>query len=66
MSRELALRGTYASSGEYRTCVDLVASGQIDVLPLVSATLPLAQGPQAFDRLYRGDEKDLLKIILNP
>ena len=66
ISRELTLRGTYASSGEYRDAVDLVASGQIDVRPLVSATLPLSQGPQAFDRLYRGEEVELIKIVLEP
>lgn len=66
VSRELTLRGTYASSGEYRQAVELVASGKIDVLPLVSATLPLAQGQAAFDRLYGGEEVDLLKIILKP
>ena len=66
VSRELTLRGTYASSGEYRQAVDMVASGRIDVLPLVSATLPLSQGQTAFDRLYGGDEEDLLKVILKP
>ena len=66
ISRELTLRGTYASSGEYRDAVDLVASGQIDVRPLMSATLPLSQGPQAFDRLYRGEEAELIKIVLEP
>ena len=66
IARELTLHGTYASSGEYRDAVDLVASGQIDVRPLVSATLPLSQGQEAFDRLYRGDEAALLKIVLEP
>ncbi len=66
ISRELTLRGTYASSGEYRDAVDLVASGQIDVRPLLSATLPLSEGPHAFDRLYRGEEAELIKIVLEP
>ena len=64
-SRELTLRGTYASSGEYRTCVGLVAAGRLDVLPLVSERLPLAAGPAAFERLHRGEE-ELLKIVLLP
>ena len=66
VSRELTLRGTYASSGEYRDAVDLVASGRIDVRPLVNATLPLSQGQHAFDRLYRGEEAALIKIVLEP
>ena len=66
VSRELTLRGTYASSGEYRRAADLVTADRIDVMPLVSATLPLSQGQQAFDRLYRGGEAELIKIILEP
>lgn len=65
ISRELTLRGTYASSGEYRTCIDLVASGRIQVEPLISKTLPLAEGQHAFDRLYTNTE-NLVKIILEP
>ncbi len=65
ISKELTLRGSYASSGEYRECVDLVASGKVAVMPLVSEVLPLSSGGKAFDRLYAGRE-DLIKIVLNP
>lgn len=65
VSKELSLVGTYTSSGEYRQALDLVASGRIDVLSIVSEVLPLAEGPQAFARLLAGHE-DLLKIILTP
>ena len=65
ISKELTLRGSYASSGEYRDAVDLVASGQIDVLRLVSETAPLADGQRAFDRLREG-ERGLMKIVLEP
>jgi L-iditol 2-dehydrogenase len=65
ISKELTLTGSYASSGEYRRCIDLVASGQVDVLPLVSEVLPLSEGQHAFDRLHAGQE-DLLKIVLTP
>ena len=65
ISKELTLRGSYASSGEYRDAVDLVASGQIDVLRLVSESAPLAEGQRAFDRLREGEEA-LMKIVLEP
>ena len=39
--------------------------GGVDVAPLISATAPLEEGPQWFERLYRGDE-DLMKVILQP
>jgi L-iditol 2-dehydrogenase len=65
VSKELSIRGSYASSGEYRACMDLVASGQVQVMPLVSEVLPLSEGQRAFDRLYQA-EAGLIKIVLNP
>jgi len=65
ISRELTFTGSYASSGEFRDCIELVASGKINVKPLISDVLPLEEGPGAFDRLLKGEE-NLLKIVLEP
>ena len=65
VSRELTFTGSYASAGEFKTCIDLIASGKINVEPLVSEILPLADGPAAFERLLKAEE-DLLKIVLQP
>lgn len=65
VARELTIIGSYASSGEFRDCIDLVASGRINVEPLISDVLPLRDGPQAFERLLKADE-NLLKIVLEP
>jgi len=65
VSRELTFTGSYASSGEFRDCIELVASGKINVELLISDILPLKEGPGAFDRLLKAEEK-LLKIILEP
>jgi L-iditol 2-dehydrogenase len=65
VAREHTFTGSYASSGEFRDCIDLVASGKIDVEPLVSDVLPLKEGPDAFDRLLKAEE-NLLKIVLEP
>lgn len=65
VSRELTFTGSYASSGEFRTCISLIASGRINVAPLVSEVLPLKDGPAAFKRLLDGKE-NLLKIVLEP
>lgn len=65
VSRELTFTGSYASSGEFRTCIDLIASEQIKVGPLVSEVLPLKDGPSAFRRLLEAKE-NLLKIVLEP
>jgi L-iditol 2-dehydrogenase len=65
VSRELTFLGSYASSGEFRACIGLIAEGKIDVGPLISEVLPLSEGPGAFKRLLEGQE-DLLKIVLEP
>ncbi len=65
VSRELTFTGSYASAGEFRTCIGSIASGQMNVEPLISEVLPLKEGPAAFKRLLDGKE-NLLKIILEP
>jgi L-iditol 2-dehydrogenase len=65
VTRQLRLQGSCASSGEYPQCIDLLASGAIQVESLISAVAPLAEGPQWFDRLYRR-EGNLMKVILTP
>ena len=65
VARELTFTGSYASSGEFRDCIDLVATGKINVEPLISDVLPLKDGPSAFERLLKAEE-NLLKIVLEP
>ena len=65
VTRELTLIGTCASAGEYPACLELIAGGQINVTEFISATPPLAEGAQWFERLYAG-EKGLMKVLLKP
>jgi len=65
VTRELTLIGSCASAGEYPRAIDLIASGAIRIVPLISAVAPLADGPQWFERLYAG-EPGLMKVILQP
>lgn len=65
VTREITLNGTCASCGEYGACLDLIASGKVNVDALISAAAPLAQGAQWFNRLY-SREKGLNKVILTP
>jgi L-iditol 2-dehydrogenase len=65
VTRQLRLLGSCASAGEYRECIDLMASGSIDVEPLISAVAPLSEGPDWFNRLY-AREPGLMKVILQP
>jgi L-iditol 2-dehydrogenase len=65
VTRELTLIASCASAGEYPRAIQLLASGAIDVAPLISAVAPLADGQHWFDRLHAA-EPGLMKVILNP
>jgi L-iditol 2-dehydrogenase len=65
VSRQLRLQGSCASSGEYPTAIELLASGKIQVKPLITAVAPLADGPRWFERLY-AREPNLMKVVLTP
>jgi Threonine dehydrogenase and related Zn-dependent dehydrogenases len=65
VTRQLKVQGSCASAGEYPQCLDLIASGQINVDPLISKVAPLEEGNEWFQRLYRKDP-NLMKVILKP
>jgi L-iditol 2-dehydrogenase len=65
VTREVTLVGNCASAGEYPRALELVASGAVRVAPLINAVVPLAEGPQWFDRLY-AREAGLMKVVLQP
>ncbi len=65
VTREITVYGSCASAGEYGEAVAAVASGKIQVEPLISAVVPLADGASWFARLHRNDE-GLLKVLLKP
>jgi L-iditol 2-dehydrogenase len=62
---EINVRGSCASRGDYPACLDMIARGAINVDALISATAPLSDGAQWFQRLYE-KEKGLVKVILTP
>jgi L-iditol 2-dehydrogenase len=65
VTRELTIYGSCASRGEYPDCLDLLAKGVLRADPLISASRPLSEGSDWFDRLYRRDAS-LMKVILKP
>ena len=65
VTRELKLVGSCGSSGEYPRCIELMASGQIKVSPLISQVTTLDRGPEFFQRLYK-HEPELLKVVVQP
>jgi L-iditol 2-dehydrogenase len=65
VTRELTLIGTCASCGEYPACLDLIASGKINVTEFISAVVPLEDAAGWFHRLQNG-EPGLMKILVKP
>ena len=48
-AKELELRGSFRFHAEYFTAVALMRAGRLDVTPLITQTLALAQATEAFD-----------------
>lgn len=65
VTRQIRLQGSCASNGEYPQCIDLMARGIINVMPLISAIAPLSEGASWFTRLY-ANEPGLGKVVLCP
>jgi L-iditol 2-dehydrogenase len=65
VTRQIRLQGSCASAGEYPRAIELLASGAINVKPLITAIAPLEDGPQWFARLH-AREPNLMKVILTP
>jgi L-iditol 2-dehydrogenase len=65
VTREISLRGTCGCNGEYPQCIDLMNRGIINVKPLITAKISLADGPQWFERLHAGDPEQM-KVVVQP
>ena len=64
-TNEITLYSTYASLGEYPTCLDMIARGSINVNSLISETPNLADGAHWFQTLCDG-KSSVLKVLLMP
>jgi L-iditol 2-dehydrogenase len=65
VSRQLRLQGSAASAGEYPACIEMLARGEINLDPLITAVAPLEEGPRWFERLH-SREPNLMKVLLAP
>jgi L-iditol 2-dehydrogenase len=65
VTRQIRLQGSCASAGEYPQAIEWMASGKIQVKPLITAIAPLEEGPRWFKRLH-SREPNLLKVVLTP
>jgi L-idonate 5-dehydrogenase len=58
--KEIKLRGSFRFDKEFALAVDLIGSGRINVAPLLSDTLPLAEAKRAFQ--LAGDKSKTMKV----
>ncbi len=65
VTREIRLQGTCGCNGEYPACIELINRGIIDVSPLITSQISLADGPAWFDRLHAGDDTQM-KVVVRP
>jgi L-iditol 2-dehydrogenase len=66
VTREIAIRGVYAfTSAEFDQSIGLLASGRLNVDPLIERIAPLADGPQLIHDLAKGT-LDAVKVVLTP
>ena len=65
VTKQISLLGSCACAGEYPEAILRISDGSIQVEPLLSAAVPLADGASWFSRLANNTE-GLLKVILEP
>jgi L-iditol 2-dehydrogenase len=65
VTRQLRVQGSCAICGEYPEILELIANGNLDMEAILTAEVPLKEGPVWFKKLYN-KEKGLMKIILKP
>ena len=65
VTREISLHGTCGCNGEYPECIALMNNGAINVAPLITSKISLADSPQWFERLYTGDPEQM-KVVICP
>lgn len=66
VTKELSVLGSCSSAGQYERALELIASGQIQVDPLISSVEPLAKGAEWFARLNSPEGRGVMKILLKP
>jgi threonine dehydrogenase-like Zn-dependent dehydrogenase len=65
VGREITIRGVYGFYKEFGEAIHALATGEIDVRPLIDRVAPLSEGPDIFHSLAEGT-LDAVKVILKP
>ena len=62
VTRQISLFGSCASAGEYPACLRLIAEGKVDVDAMIFRIVPLAEGDEWMNKIYRRED-GLTKIV---
>jgi L-idonate 5-dehydrogenase len=62
VAKEISLRGSFRFHAEFAWAIELIASGAIDVMPLLTEIVPLAEAPRAFE--LAADRSRAMKVLL--
>ncbi|MEJ5199703.1 MAG: galactitol-1-phosphate 5-dehydrogenase [Anaerolineae bacterium] len=65
VTREITVRGVYAFNVEFGRAIEALATGRVDVSPIIEQVAPLEAGPQVFHDLAKGT-LDAIKVVLKP
>lgn len=64
--KELVVQGAIAYTyNEFKSCIDLIARKQVDVLKFVDDIVPLERVQEAYERLTSGTDA-AVKILVDP
>ncbi len=64
VSREITLYGVCANNSEIPDCVELIASGRLNIDPFISEYASIEDGQAVFDRLYKGVEGNIRTVFI--
>jgi len=65
VTTELSIQGNYLySKDDFVTCLRLLEEGDIDVRPLITDRMNLAEGVEAFEKLRSNTDGRTVKIML--
>ena len=65
VTRQITVRGSCASSGEYPDCLDLIAGGAVNLAPLISDVVTLEEAAGMFEEIHSNPDEHL-KVIVRP
>ncbi len=65
-AKEISLRGSFRFHTEFRTAVELMSAGLVDVKPLITHSIPMANAVEAFDIAGQREKAMKAQILFQP